>query len=134
MKPFLKKQQSSGFFSETNIKNNSLTIFMFKKILIGGAIISTMMLGDYINILDRTIYPLKYNQKIDNNSYQRPFKLRKKYVINNNDCLEIHIGHNNKWAKVKKDLITKDRDLDEILAEKGRKIKEEFLEWYNNHF
>jgi hypothetical protein len=107
---------------------------MFKKILIGGAIISTMMLGDYINILDKTIYPLKYNQQIDKESYQRPFKLRKRYIINKKDCLEVYIGHDNKWAKVKRNLVTIDRNLEEILAEKGKKIKENFLKWYNRNF
>ena len=106
---------------------------MFKKILIGGAIISTMMFGDYINILDKTIYPLKYNQQIDKESYQRPFKLRKKYVINEKNNLEVYIGYNKKWAKVKKNLITNERNLEEILAEKGKKIKESFTKWYKKN-
>lgn len=102
--------------------------------MIGGTIALTMMTGDYINILDKTIYPLKYSHKIDKDSYQRPFKLRKRYVINENNNLEVHIGNNEKWAKVRKSLTTSDKNLDEVLSEKGQKLKEDFLKWYRKNF
>lgn len=107
---------------------------MFKKIITGGIIVSAMMFGDYINVLDKTIYPLKYNQKIDEQSYQRPFKLKKRYVINKDDYLEVHIGYGNQWAKVKRNLVTTDRKLEEILIEKGKEIQESFTKWYQKNF
>ena len=104
---------------------------MLKKIILATAAIATIAsCGDYVNILDKTYYPLAYSEPVDKESYQKPFRLRKRYIVNNKDLLEVQIGRENEWITVKPDLSTKVMGVDEIIILKGKRIKDSLMEWY----
>jgi hypothetical protein len=79
-------------------------------------------LGDALDLNDRTINPLIYrNVLIAKESYQRPFQLRKRYVVNRKGFLETHIG-DEKFYKLPPSLDTKCKTLEELLKERGKRI------------
>jgi len=112
-----------------------------KTLLICAAILASAVLGDYYNIKDRLIEPLKYrNVKVDPGCYQNPFQLEKKYYINEEGNLEVYIGNKDEWYKVDQDLRVNERSLTEMVKEEGSKIRpyikkkiEDLKEWYENY-
>ncbi|MCG2718970.1 MAG: hypothetical protein L6408_09100 [Nanoarchaeota archaeon] len=113
-----------------------------KGILIGAAILASTIIGDYCNVGDRFIEPLRYrNTKVDSESYQKPFELEKKYVINEEGNLEVYIGYDHEWYKVDKNLRVNERTLGELLKDESGEIKDylkeksdDIKEWYNKKF
>ncbi len=108
----------------------------YKWIIVGGAIIASAFLGDYLNISDKIEY-LKYKEvKVDPEGYDKPFKIEKRYRVNKKGFLEVYIGHDNKWYKVKKDMRVNERCILKIIQEEGKKARddiikkiEEIIEW-----
>lgn len=98
--------------------------------LIGGAAI----LGDSCNVNDRFINPIVYrNFKVDQKSYQKPFKLQKKYSVNENGMLEVYIGNNEQWYKVGRELRVNERSLDQMLKEQGSEVARILKEKYEQN-
>lgn len=96
----------------------------FKPVLIGVAILASVVLGSYLNLKDRIIEPVRYrNIKVDSQVYQKPFKLKKKYMVNKNGDLEVYLGNKDEWYKVGKGLRVNEKNLSEILKEDIGKIK-----------
>lgn len=95
-----------------------------KTLLVASAILASAVLGDYCNVKDRFIEPVRYrNVKVDADCYQKPFKLQKKYQINEGGDLEVYIGNDNTWYKVSKDLRVNEKSLNELWEEKSEEIK-----------
>ncbi len=113
-----------------------------KILLVSTAILASAYLGDHYNVKDRFIEPIKYrNARMDPNSYQKPFQLKKRYQINKEGKLETYIGHDDKWYKVDKDLRVNERSLSEILKDETKEIVpyvkkkvDELFEWYKRNF
>ncbi len=96
-------------------------------ILTGAAI-----LGDLYNINDRLVNPIAYrNVKTDQQCYQEPFKLQKKYVKNEKGMLEVHFGHDEKWYKVTNELRVNERSLDQMVKGQGNEIARKLKEKYD---
>lgn len=96
-------------------------------LLLAGAAVA----GDSCNVNDRLINPIRYrNVKVDPKTYQKPFRLQKKYIQNEQGMLEVHIGHNEKWYVVSKDLRVNERGLEQMMKDQGnefaRAIKEKY--------
>jgi hypothetical protein len=91
----------------------------------------TAMLGDSSNINDKITNPIRYrNVKVDPKTYQQPFKLRKKYVVNEKGMMELQIGHNEKWYLVEKELRVNERTLEQMMKEKGDEFARGIREKY----
>lgn len=114
----------------------------YKTLLIGAAIFASAILGDYCNIKDRFIEPIRYkNVKIDSESYQKPFQLRKKYYVNEKGRLEVYTGYDGEWYKVDKDLRVNERGICEMLKEESKEVKpyvrkkvDDLIDWYERSF
>lgn len=91
--------------------------------------------GDKLDVNDRIINPVAYrNVLADKESYPRPFKLRKRYVINEKGMLETYIGEGNRWHKVGKDL-TVNSELERIARktkEARKELEKKIIEETNN--
>ncbi len=88
-------------------------------------------LGDSCNVNDKIVNPVRYrNVKVDPKSYQNPFKMQKKYVLNENGMLELHLGHNSTWYKVGKELRVNERSLEQMLKDQGEEIAKAIKEKY----
>lgn len=88
-------------------------------------------LGDCYNVNDRVVNPVRYrNIKIAPETYQKMFKLQKKYVINENRMLEVHIGHKEEWHKVSKELRVNERSMKQMLKDKGDELAKNLKEKY----
>jgi gas vesicle protein len=96
-------------------------------LLMAGAAI----LGDSCHINDKFVNPIKYrNAKIEPTTYQQPFKLQKKYTLNEKGMLEVHIGHGEKWHKVSNELRANERSLEQMLKDQGNEIAKSIKEKY----
>lgn len=96
-----------------------------KILLTGAVILVSAVLGDYCDVKDNFIDPVRYrNIKIDQDCYQKPFQLRKKYKINKKGNLELYIGSNDEWYKVEKGLRVNERSIGELLKEGSEEVKE----------
>ena len=105
----------------------------YKILLVGAAILASAVIGDYCNVKDRFIEPVRYrNVKIDPKGYQKPFQLQKKYQVNEKGSLEVYIGNDGSWYKVDKNLRVNKKGLNELLKEEGRDIKSYFKEKIND--
>lgn len=105
----------------------------YKALLIGASIIGASILGDYCNIKDRIIEPLRYKKvQIDSKSYPKPFALEKRYKINDKGKLEVYIGYGNKWYKVNQDLRVNERSLKDMLEDEGKENYQKFKKWLEN--
>lgn len=115
----------SGYFVETDIKTSIVIIvkMKIKTILVSAAILASAYLGDYYNVKDRFVEPIRYrNVKIDSETYQKPFQLQKKYKVNEKGNLEVYVGEGEKWYKVDKDLRVNERSLGEKLKYETKEI------------
>lgn len=114
----------------------------YRYFLVGSAIFASAVLGDYCNVKDRFIEPMKYrNIKVDSEGYQKPFQLGKKYRINEKGYLEVYIGNSNTWYKVDKELRANERSFSEQLNEESKKVKsylkgkfDSLRGWYERNF
>ena len=114
----------------------------FKTLFIGTAVLASAVIGDYCNVKDNFIEPVKYRAvKVDSESYQKPFQLQKKYLVNEEGNLEVYIGEGNEWYKVDKDLRVNERKLGEMIKDESKEIKpfvkkkiDDLIEWYNRRF
>ncbi len=103
-----------------------LKAFKWIFVLTGAAIV-----GDFYNINDRFINPIVYrNVKVDKQCYQKPFKLQKKYIRNEDGMLEVHFGHDERWYKVTNELRVNERSLDQIVKGQGNEIARKLKEKY----
>ena len=94
-----------------------------KVLFIGSAIIASAVIGDYCDVKDRFIEPVRYrNTKIDSETYQKPFQLKKKYQLNEKGELEVYIGNDGEWYKVDRELRVNERELDEMIQDETDKI------------
>lgn len=103
-----------------------LKVFGIALLMAGAAI-----LGDSCHVNDRFVNPIRYrNVKADPTTYQKPFKLQKKYVQNEKGMLEVYIGDGERWHKISNELRVNERSIDQMLKEHGnelaRKIKERY--------
>jgi len=109
-----------------------------KNIIVGTAILASAVIGDYYNVKDHVIEPLRYwNVKIDSKTYQKPFRLEKKYIINQEGNLEVYLGHDHEWYKIEEDMRINKRTLTDLLKEESddfieylKNKAEEIKEWY----
>jgi len=110
----------------------------FKALFIGAAILASAVAGDYCNVKDRFIEPVRYkNVNVDQESYQKPFNLQKKYQTNEKGELEVYIGEEDEWYKVDKDLRVNERELSEMIKDEAKNLKpyikdkiDELIDWY----
>ncbi|MDP2909030.1 MAG: hypothetical protein Q8N77_04470 [Nanoarchaeota archaeon] len=94
-----------------------------KALLIGTALLASAYLGDYYNVNDRFVEPLRYrNVKFDPKCYQDPFRIQKKYKINEEGSLEVYVGHDNRWHIVSKELRVNERKLSEMVKDETKGI------------
>lgn len=113
---------------------------VLKTLIVGAAILASAVLGDYCNVKDNFIEPIRYkNVKVDSSCYQKPFQLQKRYHVNKQGFLEVYIGHNNTWYKVSKDLRVNEKNLCDMLKEESREIKDyvgdkfdDLMDWYRS--
>lgn len=105
---------------------NKLKAFGIGLMLTGAA-----MIGDCCNVNDHFVNPIRYrNVRIEPTSYQKPFKIQKKYVINETGMLELHIGHDQKWYKTGKELRVNERSLEQMLKDQGNELARNIKEKY----
>jgi len=96
-------------------------------LLLAGAAVA----GDSCNVNDKFINPIRYrNVKVDPKSYQKPFKLQKKYTQNEQGMLELQIGHDEKWYFVNKELRVNERSLEQMMKDQGNEFAKAIKEKY----
>lgn len=101
---------------------------------IGCLMIGASILGDSCNVNDRFINPIRYrNVRVEPTSYQKPFKLQKKYIQNEKGMLEVYIGYDNKWHKVGRELRVNERSLQEMLKDQGDEVAKIIKEKYEQN-
>lgn len=113
-----------------------------KTILVSAAILTSAYLGDYYNVKDRFVEPIRYrNVRIDSKTYQKPFQLQKKYQVNEKGSLEVYIGCDKEWHKVSEEMRVNERSLSEKIKDETKEIipyvkkkVDELIEWYNRRF
>lgn len=97
------------------------------------AIISASMLGDAMDVNDRTVYPLIYrNTPVGDDNYKNPFSIRKRYIVHDG-MLEVQIGDadSNEYYTVKDGLRVNERTMyqqamdtaDNVLESLSRRAK-----------
>jgi len=109
-----------------------------KHLVVGTAIIVSAFAGDYFDLNDRIVNPIRYRDvEIDEKSCKKPFQLKKRYIINKDNKLETYIGYDEKWYKVEKGIRVNERTLAEMLKEECEKIRpyidmkiEDLIEFY----
>ena len=114
----------------------------YKAILAGAVILASAVLGDYCNVKDRFIEPVRYRSvNVDSGCYPKPFQLQKKYKINDDGRLDVYIGSSDKWCKVDKDLRVNERGIGEMLKEESKNLKpyvqgkvDDLIDWYEEIF
>ncbi|MEM4245132.1 MAG: hypothetical protein QXR60_02935 [Candidatus Nanoarchaeia archaeon] len=98
-------------------------------ILAGAAII-----GDSCNVNDKFVNPIRYrNVKVEPTSYQKPFKLQKKYIQNEKGMLEVYIGHGEVWHKVNNELRVNERSIESMLKDHGSEVAKKIRKKYEEN-
>ncbi len=110
--------------------------------MVTGAMAASAIVGDHMDVNDKAIYPIVYKDVlVAEDSYQKPFDLKKRYVMNQDGFLEVWVG-DERFFKVKKGLKVNDKSLESLLKEKGniiwkrtkregKRILMDFKEWYS---
>lgn len=98
---------------------------MKKTFIATSLIFFAMFLGDKINILDKTVNHLYYNQEISEKTYQDPFKLHKEYRINDEGKLEVYFGDNQLYL-VDENLRVNPPTLKDYIKETGSDLIDKF--------
>ncbi|MFH1455329.1 MAG: hypothetical protein ABIF40_00060 [archaeon] len=66
---------------------------------------SSMYLGDYCNVIDNVVNPVRYrNTIVAEECYNEPFDLKKMYRINGQGELEVYLGANGEYYLVEDEL------------------------------
>jgi len=106
-----------------------LKIFGIACVMIGTAI-----LGDSCNVNDRFVNPIVYrNTSIEPTSYQKPFKIQKRYTKNEKGMLEVQIGYKENWHKISREMRVNERGLDQMLKDQGEEIAKTMKEKYRQN-
>ncbi len=101
-----------------------------KAILASAALSAAAVVGDYSDVIDRVINPVRYNGvAVEENFYMHPFSLHKEYRINKAGNLEVYFG-DGKVYPVGKELRVNERSLvdhvkdeaESFFRENGRRI------------
>lgn len=91
-------------------------------------------LGDSCNVNDKFVNPIRYrNAKVDPTSYQKPFRLQKKYMLNDKGMLEVYVGHSESWHKISNELRVNERSIEQMLKDHGNEVAKKIKEKYQQN-
>lgn len=94
------------------------------------AILTSAVVGDYTNIMDNTVNPAIYRGP--KSGCKEPFKLQKKYVVNEEGFIEVYIGYDGNYYKVEDGIRVNERSFEEMLKEEIDQVYEGSKKWYKS--